>query len=572
MLRCFKIKTQMIIVLIMVSVSFLSLSATAVHYIGVTRDVGIEGAKEVLYKAQQDKLKASVHSVSVALSRALEGIEGEEEKVDAMRRMIYPVRFEEDKSGYYFIYKGTRNAVHPIKHQLEGKDLGHLVDKNGVRSVGELYNNARRGGGFVEFMWNKPGAGDTLKLGYSEMIAGTDYWIGTGVYLDNIEAYETKFSDMLSRTVIQKAVISLVVIAATFFLLTMAFSLFVVNNIASPLKEMAKKVNILATGNLAVVFRAEGGDEISRLGGVLNAMVGAFSAMITEMKQSTDTLLASSTELSDVSEQMSAGAGQTFETSNTVAASAQTMSANMVSVAAAMEQAATNANQVGSATEEMTSTIREIADHTESARGISGEAVEKSRRAATRMVELGSAAEAIGKVTETITDISEQTNLLALNATIEAARAGEAGKGFAVVASEIKALAHQTAEATLDIRSRIEEMQGTASASSTEIEEISSVIDGVNEIVATIAAAVEQQSASTAEIAANVHQTNEGIREVNDNVSRSSAVAEEIARDIAAVNTEAGEMSHGSDRIRQSADGLNTMAAQLRDTAAQFSV
>ena len=43
---------------------------------------------------------------------------------------------------------------------------------------------------------------------------------------------------------------------------------------------------------------------------------------------------------------------------------------------------------------------------------------------------LGKAAIGIGKVVETITEISEQVNLLALNATIEAARAGEAGKGF----------------------------------------------------------------------------------------------------------------------------------------------
>jgi len=82
-------------------------------------------------------------------------------------------------------------------------------------------------------------------------------------------------------------------------------------------------------------------------------------------------------------------------------------------------------------------------------------AVRQSQSATGRVDELGVAATEISKVTEVITEISEQTNLLALNATIEAARAGEAGKGFAVVANEIKELAKQTAEATLDIRPKM---------------------------------------------------------------------------------------------------------------------
>jgi methyl-accepting chemotaxis protein len=44
---------------------------------------------------------------------------------------------------------------------------------------------------------------------------------------------------------------------------------------------------------------------------------------------------------------------------------------------------------------------------------------------------------------------------------IEAARAGDAGKGFAVVATEVKELAKQTAEATEDIRGRIEGIQSS---------------------------------------------------------------------------------------------------------------
>lgn len=94
---------------------------------------------------------------------------------------------------------------------------------------------------------------------------------------------------------------------------------------------------------------------------------------------------------------------------------------------------------------------------------VSEDAVDKSKKTGVKMNELGDAAQAIGKVTETINDISEQANLLALNATIEAARAGEAGKGLAVVANEIKALAKQTAEATLDIKTKIESVQHTSS-------------------------------------------------------------------------------------------------------------
>ena len=364
-----------------------------------------------------------------------------------------------------------------------------------------------------------------------------------------------------------------ILIAALILVVIVTIVAFIVGKmIAAPLVKSVSFATKVADGDLTQSIDIDQKDETGMLADALNKMTTSLNLMMKEIKDGATNLSTSAGTLSDTSNEMSANSEQTSGKATTVAVAAEEMSVNMNSVAAAAEEAATNVNIVAAAAEEMTSTIDEISQNTSKTSSMSSQAVEQAASASDKVNELGNAAREISKVTETITEISEQTNLLALNATIEAARAGEAGKGFAVVANEIKELAKQTAEATLEIKAKIEGVQRSTEGTVGEIEEITKVIDGVNTMTNSIAAAIEQQSAATQEIASNVAQASQGIQEVTENVAESSTVAGDIAGAVAEINQAATDLSTSSAHVQSSAGDLNNFAGDLNQMVNKFRV
>ncbi len=363
-----------------------------------------------------------------------------------------------------------------------------------------------------------------------------------------------------------------IILSVVILVVSIVLVFFITNGIRLNVNKILAFADGLAKGDFTISIDVKSHDEMGQIAIRMNNIKEQLGNLIKNIINGTKTLSSSSTELSAISRQMLGGAEQASEKANVVAAAAEEMSSNMNSVATASEQASTNVNVVSAATEEMTATINEIAQNSGKASSISGEAVNQTRNASDKVNELGSAAQDIGKVVETITNISEQVNLLALNATIEAARAGEAGKGFAVVANEIKDLASQTSDATLEIKGKIEAIQNTTAGTVTEIEQIVIVINDVNDIVSTIATAVEEQSITTKEIAENVAQAAQGIQEVNENVVQGSSVAHEIAKDISDVSQAATEMSSGSEQVNLSAEDLSKLAEELNEWMDKFQV
>jgi methyl-accepting chemotaxis protein len=346
-------------------------------------------------------------------------------------------------------------------------------------------------------------------------------------------------------------------------------------SIAKPLEAAIVHLNEVAGGDLTKDAPAEfqaRGDEIGLLARAKQSMIVNLRQMVQEISSEIQTLSSSSAELSARSSEMSHGSQEASEKTHSVAAAVEQMTANVMSVAAGMEQTTTNLASVSTNTEQMTATIGEIAANSEKARGVTEDAARQAARISEQMNQLGDAAREIGKVTETITEISSQTNLLALNATIEAARAGAAGKGFAVVANEIKELAQQTAAATEDIKARIRGVQSSASGGIAEIEKVSKVIHDVREIVSSIAAAIEEQATATKDIAHNIAEASQGVRDANQRVSETSQATGDIAREIVEVDHAAVQVAGGSEHVRTSADRLARVAEKLQSAVARFHV
>lgn len=470
---------------------------------------------------------------------ARKGTISEKEAKKRSLGMIKALKYGE--RGYFWINDMVPNMVmHPLKPELDGKDISGIKDPDGKSLFMEFVNIVKRQGeGVVHYLWPKPGFYEPVqKVSYVKGFEPWGWIIGTGIYIDDLdESFRGHLND---------GILYLSITLLTLGLVTWIIT----KSIIKPIYDIMAKVRRIAGGDLTVHIKSSNKCEIGMLAGSLKTMLSSFNKILNSIELTAFKIISTVDLLKEKSELTTQGANEQYDHAAYIKNSAEQMSITITDIA---KNSTTASN-----------TSVHAMDNASKGKDLAEKAVGKITALHSSTSELSETIESlnkkvfeIGDILTVINEIADQTNLLALNAAIEAARAGEQGRGFAVVADEVRKLAERTIKATDEISSKISSIRSESDKTTDSMEQavssVSEATDAINQIGDTLSLIVD-----------TVQDSRDQIMQIATAVEEQSSVSQEVTNNIEKTSSIAQDIQHMSEDVMNDVNNLKDSAQELR--------
>ncbi|TXH90400.1 MAG: HAMP domain-containing protein [Rhodoferax sp.] len=297
----------------------------------------------------------------------------------------------------------------------------------------------------------------------------------------------------------------------------------IAHSIVRPVHGVSDFAERMAAGDLSQApLVAEGKDELAHMTLVLDRMQKSLVQVISQVRESADSIKTASSEVASGNHDLSART----------------------------EQTASSLQETASSMEQMSGAIKQSADSARMATQLASEAERSAQQGGAvvgqvvnTMAEINHASRKISDIIGVIDGIAFQTNILALNAAVEAARAGEQGRGFAVVASEVRSLAGRSAEAAKEIKELINNSVSKVEHGSTLVGQAGSTMEEIVSNVVKVREIIGEMSVAASEQADGVAQINTAIANLDQMTQQNAALVEQGAAAASSMSEQATQLA-----------------------------
>jgi methyl-accepting chemotaxis protein len=478
--------------LVPLAICWISLWIVTAVQVFQTKDLRLEERRQALKSATEIGVSITKEYAEQVTAGRLTLAEAQQQA----QARIKAARFGTD--GYLTILSSdARVIMHPLKPDLDGKDMSGFHDANGTFVFREMAQIAKTSGaGWVEYVWPKPGHTDQTRTFEKGSFVSTykpwDWTFVAGVYFDDLN--DALLADF-GRAFLLLCVVGVFLNASILLVIRS-----VERSVGGDPNDAVSAARRIASGDLSSDIPTKQGDSTSLMF-AMRTMQANLVDIVARVRSGTDTFVTATQEIV----------------------------AGNLDLSSRTEQQAAFLEETASSLEQLTVTVKQNAGQATRANEMAAMASEmagKGGDAVTEVVEtmfsINESARKIQDIIGVIDGIALQTNILALNASVEASRAGQQGRGFAVVASEVRVLAHSSGAAAREIKALIENSvdrvrKGTALADQAK-ETIHEVVNSVNQV-----------SRQMNEITSASHEQNAGIEQINQAIVQLGQVAQQNA-------------------------------------------